>query len=378
MFEFAWPWLFVLLPLPWLVARMLKPVATEASAALRLPVVLRGFDLAGGANPVARWKRWLAMLAWALLVAAAARPQWIGEPIDLERSGRDLMLLVDASGSMDTPDMQIGNEPVTRYGAVKAIAGDFIRRRVGDRLGLIVFGSQAYLLTPLTFDRDTVGKQLAESAVGLPGRETAIGDAVGLAVKRLRDRPQNQRVAILLTDGVNDAGELDPAKAIELAEAEKVKVYTIGIGAEAMRVNDGFFGSRVVNPSADIDEKMLAEMAQKTGGRYFRARNTAELAQIYHEIDKLEPGVDKGQQFRPVDELFYWPLAVAMLLCLFGAVAPLFTSPLAGESLPRTRSGVEARSASGEGDIAEKKLTSTHPLRNPSPLKGDGLKGRWT
>ena len=322
MFEFAWVWLFLLLPLPWLVARVFKPAATEASAALRLPIALSGFDLAGGANPVARWKRWLALAAWALVVAAAARPQWIGEPIDLARSGRDLMLIVDASGSMDTPDMRIGGQDVTRYGAVKAIAGDFVRRRVGDRLGLIVFGSQAYLLTPLTFDRDTVGKQLGESAVGLPGRETAIGDAVGLAVKRLRERPEDQRVAILLTDGVNDAGELDPPKAIDLAVTEKVKIYTIGIGAESMRVNDGFFGSRVVNPSAEIDEKMLAEMAQKTGGRYFRARDTAELAQIYRDIDQLEPGADKGQQFRPVDELYYWPLAVALLLALTAIVVP--------------------------------------------------------
>jgi len=191
---------------------------------------------------------------------------------------------------------------------------------------LIVFGSQAYLLTPLTFDRDTVGKQLAESVVGLPGRETAIGDAVGLAVKRLRERPQDQRVAILLTDGVNDAGELDPPKAIDLAVAEKVKVYTIGIGAEAMRINDGFFGSRTVNPSAEIDEKMLADMASKTGGRYFRARDTAELAQIYRDIDRLEPGADKGQQFRPIDEWFFWPLSTALLLALSAALAPLAAS----------------------------------------------------
>ena len=337
MFEFAWPWLFVLLPLPWLVARVLAPATGETGAALRLPVVLSGFDLAGGANPVARWKRWVALLVWALLVAASARPQWIGEPIDLARNGRDLMLLVDASGSMDTPDMRIGGQEVTRYGAVKAIAGDFVRRRVGDRLGLIVFGSQAYLLTPLTFDRDTVGKQLAESVVGLPGRETAIGDAVGLAVKRLRERPQDQRVAILLTDGVNDAGELDPAKAIDLAVAEKVKVYTIGIGAEAMRINDGFFGSRTVNPSAEIDEKMLAEMASKTGGRYFRARDTAELAQIYRDIDRLEPGADNGQQFRPIDEWFFWPLSAALLLALSAALAPL----AAAMRVPRPRRASE-------------------------------------
>ncbi len=171
--------MLVLLPLPWLVSYLFKPVATQTGAALRLPIALSGFDLASGANPVARWKRVLALVAWAFIVAAAARPQWVGDAVALPRSGRDLLLAVDASGSMDTPDMQIGGQAVSRYGAVKAIAGDFIKRRVGDRVGLVVFGSQAYLLTPLTFDRDTVLKQLSESVVGLPGRETAIGDAVG-------------------------------------------------------------------------------------------------------------------------------------------------------------------------------------------------------
>ncbi|HEY8011823.1 MAG TPA: VWA domain-containing protein [Rudaea sp.] len=326
MLEWAWPWLFVALPLPWLVAHVLKPAATQAGAALRLPIALSGFDTAPGGNPMAGWKRILALLAWALLVTAAARPQWIGDAVQLPRSGRDLLLAVDASGSMETPDMQIGGQAVSRYGAVKAIAGDFIQRRAGDRIGLIVFGSQAYLLTPLTFDRDTVLKQLNESVVGLPGRETAIGDAVGLAVKRLRERPANQRVLILLTDGVNDAGELDPAKATDLAVAEHVKIYTIGIGAEAMRVNDGFFGSHVVNPSADLDAKLLTDMAQKTGGRFFRARNTNELAQIYRDIDALEPSADKQQQFRPVDEWFYWPLSLALLAALIGGLAPVLAA----------------------------------------------------
>jgi Ca-activated chloride channel family protein len=319
MLEWIWPWFAVALPLPWLVARMLPPARVAGGPALRLPYALKGLDPASGAPPVPRLRQVLAWLAWALLIAAAARPQWLGEAQALPRSGRDLLLAVDASGSMSTQDMQIGGDAISRYGAVKAIAGDFIHRRVGDRIGLIVFGSQAYLLTPLTFDRDTVLTQLNESSVGLPGRETAIGDAVGLAIKRLRDRPQNERVLILLTDGVNDAGELDPHKSIELARAEHVKIYTIGIGAEAMRV-DGFFGSRIVNPSADLDARLLTAMAQTTGGQFYRARNTAELAQIYGEIDKLEPAADAQEQFRPVDELFYWPLSGALLIALLAAV----------------------------------------------------------
>jgi len=319
MLEWAWPWAFAALPLPWLVAQLWRPARTSASAALRLPYTLDGIDVADGASPVPRWRRTVAIAAWCLLVAAAARPQWVGDAVALPRSGRDLLLAVDASGSMSIQDMAIGNHAVSRYTAVKAISGDFMRRRIGDRVGLIVFGTQAYLLTPLTFDRDTVYKQLDESSVGLPGKETAIGDAVGLAVKRLRDRPQDRRVLILLTDGVNDAGELDPRKATELAAAEKVKVYTIGVGADSMRV-DGFFGSQTVNPSDDIDEKMLAAMASRTGGRFFRARNTSELAQIYGEIDRLEPSADAQQQFRPVDEIFFWPLSAAVLLALLGAL----------------------------------------------------------
>ena len=271
-----------------------------------------------------RWRAVLALLVWLLLITGAARPQWLGDAQALPRSGRDLLLAVDASGSMSTQDMEIGGRAVSRYGAVKAIAGDFIHRRVGDRIGLIVFGSQAYLLTPLTFDRATVLKQLDDSAVGLPGRETAIGDAVGLAVKRLRERPPDHRVLILLTDGVNDAGELDPYKSIDLAVAEHVKIYTIGIGAEALRV-DGFFGSQIVNPSADLDARLLTGMAQKTGGHFYRARDTTDLAQIYREIDRLEPAADAQQQFRPVDGLFYWPLSAALLIAL---VAALRAAPL--------------------------------------------------
>ncbi|MGA9828691.1 MAG: VWA domain-containing protein, partial [Rhodanobacteraceae bacterium] len=266
-------------------------------------------------------RRWLALAAWVLLVLAAARPQWLGPPEDVPRSGRDLLLAVDTSGSMSIEDMQLGGSPASRFAAIQAIASDFIRRRQGDRVGLILFGSRAYLLVPLTFDLKTVATQLSESSIGLAGRETAIGDAVGLAVKRLRERPRDQRVLILLTDGVNTAGELDPGKAIDLAEANHVRIYTIGIGADAVRV-DSLFGSRIVNPSADLDEAMLKAMAKRTGGQYFRARDSAELAGIYRAIERLEPVADTSQSLRPTEEWYWLPLAGTLLLGVLAFLLP--------------------------------------------------------
>lgn len=321
MFEWAWPWLFLLLPLPWFVLRW-WPAADEQGAALHLPYdgVLDPAEVAGGARRTFTGLG-LAWLIWALLVTAVARPQWVGEPTDLPRSGRELLLALDVSGSMNIGDMSINGEQVTRFQAMQAIVGDFIARRTGDRVGLILFGSNAYLLTPLTFDIKTVRTQLDEATVGLAGRETAIGDALGLAVKRLRERPEAQRVVVLLTDGVNTAGEIEPRKAAELAQQEKVKVYTIGLGSERMRVDD-FFGSRTVNPSADLDATLLTEIAGKTGGRFFRARDTAELAGIYREIDRLEPAADQSERFRPVGELFHLPLGLALLLVLLPLLDP--------------------------------------------------------
>lgn len=323
MLEFAWPWLLTALPLPLLAWRLLPPARSLPQAALRFPHPgLAMPEALRGVRPV-RWPlRVLALLAWVLLVAAAARPQWLGAATDVPRSGRDLLLAIDTSGSMSIEDMQLGGRVVPRFVATRAIAGDFIERRRGDRVGLILFGSRAYLLVPLTFDLDTVAHQLEDSTIGLAGRETAIGDAVGLAVKRLRERPAGQRVLVLLTDGVNTSGELDPVQATELAAANHVRIYTIGIGAEAMRVG-GLLGSRIVNPSADLDEGMLTRMAGATGGRYFRARDSEELADVYRSIDALEPASDASETLRPVAELYWVPLggslglaALAFLLAI--------------------------------------------------------------
>lgn len=312
MLEFAWPWIGLLLPLPWLLRRWLRPAAP--GQALHLPQPGLQLTTVGG-NAVHGLAPWLLVLAWLALLAAAARPQWVGPPQAQQRSGRALMLAVDLSGSMRTEDMELAGQPVSRFGAVEAIAGDFIDRRHGDEMGLILFGSQAYLVTPLTYDLSAVKAQLQGAAVGLAGTETAIGDAIAVAVKRLSSMPQQARVLILLTDGVNNAGNISPMEAARAAKAAGVRIYTIGIGATQMRV-PGFFGSQLVNPSAGLDAKMLTRIADETGGRFFRATDSRQLAEAYRAISALEPMPQHGPTLRPRQPLFRWPLAAALLLLL--------------------------------------------------------------
>jgi len=310
--QFAWPWMIVVLPLPWLVRRFLSPAEPARGAALRVPFLrelARPGEVIGGAPQ--RAPLLLALCAWLLIVAASARPQWFGDPVELPVSGRDVMVAVDLSQSMQEQDFQIQGRWVDRLTATKWVADDFIARREGDRIGLILFGEQADLQTPLTFDRATVLALLGEAQIGLAGRATAIGDAIGLAVKRLRANDEGSRVLILMTDGANTAGEVDPLQAAELAAREGLTIYTVGIGADEMVVRS-LFGSRRVNPSADLDERTLQAIAEQTGGRYFRARNTEELQEIYRLLDELEPVERDPEVFRPVAALFYWPLAGAL------------------------------------------------------------------
>lgn len=315
MIEWLWPWAFILLPLPLLIRRLLPTANSDRDAALLVPF-MEDFQTAAASSSQQSGKPWLlilAAIAWLFLIIAAARPQYLGDPVELPVSGRDLMLAVDLSGSMEVEDFEINGEAVDRLTATKYVASQFIKRRKGDRIGLILFGRRAYLQTPLTFDRKTVVTLLNEAAIGLAGKETAIGDAIGLAIKRLKDEKQQSRVLILLTDGANTAGEVSPLKAAELAAKQGLKIYTIGIGADEM-IRYSIFGARRINPSADLDEKTLKAIARKTGGRYFRARDTQELEKIYHLLDQLEPVEKDAQSFRPVQTLYYWPLAIAFIL----------------------------------------------------------------
>lgn len=318
---FAWPWLLAALPLPWL-ARWLLPPTRATSAALKVPWGSRLDAIAAGAGR-ARGARvaWLAWLGWILLCVAAARPQVWGEAVQPPQAGRDLMLAVDLSGSMGEEDMRLGGGVVDRLTAAKAVIADFLERRAGDRVGLLVFGQKAYTLTPLTPDRDSVREQLADSVVGLAGRETAIGDAIGLAVKRLRAQEAGQRVLILLTDGVNTAGLLDPLKAAELARDARVRIHTIAFGGDGEGLS--VFGFRLPGPGGpEMDEATLQRIAAMTGGRSFRARDTGSLAGIYAELDRIEPVRRPGPRLRPRIERYHWPLAWALACGLLALAWP--------------------------------------------------------
>jgi Ca-activated chloride channel family protein len=333
MWALHWWWMLLALPLPWLLRRVMRPQKLDRGAALAVPPgsPLAGLVAAGPGIPKRRgWPVVFLWTVWALAVLAAARPQYVGEPVSLPMSGRDLLLAVDLSGSMEEQDFELDGNWVDRLTATKAVAQNFIEHRIGDRLGLILFGRQAYLQTPLTFDRDTVRTLLLESAIGLAGKETAIGDAIGLAIRTLDDAgvEEGRRVLILMTDGANTAGEIDPLKAAQLAADRSMVIYTIGIGADTMTVRT-LFGQRQINPSADLDEASLKKIAEVTGGRYFRARDTEELESIYSLLDELEPAESDEAGFRPVTELFYWPLGAAVVLALLGAAVAAIPSRFA-------------------------------------------------
>jgi Ca-activated chloride channel family protein len=315
MIDWHWPWAFFLLPLP-LIVFWLLPKVKQQEAALKVP----NLDLWQTSTQVAQiqsQQTWpslvLPLLLWLALLTALARPHILGDVVELPTSGRDLMLAIDISGSMAIEDMKLQNRPVNRLSTVKKVLNDFVSQRQGDRLGLVLFGSQAYLQAPLTFDWQTVQTLMNEAQIGLAGKKTAIGDAIGLTIKRLQSHPEQSRVVILLTDGANTAGEVEPLKAAELAQQSNVKIYTIGLGADAMEVAS-FFGSRQVNPSRDLDEVTLQKMADITGGHYFRARDSKELEKIYDMIDQLEPTEKDPEIFRPQVNIYYWPLAFALII----------------------------------------------------------------
>lgn len=323
--SFLWPFVFILLPLPWLVRQFTKPTEQPLNGALQVPFFQQlNASHVGGASASRTkrfsWQHLLAWLIWLCLLTALARPVLIGKEVPLPADGRDIMMAIDLSGSMKQQDFQANGEQTTRLNVVKATADAFITRRKGDRLGLILFSDRAYLQAPLTFDRKAVTELLTQAEVGLTGQKTAIGDAIAVAVKRLQDRPDDSRVLILLTDGASNAGAIQPLEAAKIASELGIRIYTIGVGSGQLVINTPF-GQQRINMPQDLDENTLKAVANITGGQYFRAADTQSLQAIYQAIDKLEPAAGEPIYLRPETALYFWPASFALFLMgLWGAL----------------------------------------------------------
>ncbi|WP_133127626.1 VWA domain-containing protein [Legionella nagasakiensis] len=318
MFELALPWVLTFLPVPILIWFFLPSASLFLPGALKIPFFNAMVEIVKHEKQsfVRHKKIGLFFLIWFLVLFALSGPRWVGEPRPLAREGYNIMLVLDLSGSMELPDMMLHGRPASRLTVVKRAAEQFVRERIGDKIGLILFGSRAYLQTPLTYDRQNILMRLEDATVGLAGKTTSIGDALGLAVKRLQNVPEKGRMIILLTDGANNSGVLVPMKAAELARADDIKIYTIGLGAETdPRALGGLFFN--MNASADLDEETLQEVAKVTGGRYFRATDMQSLQTIYEVINQLEKVSQEQATVRPQHDYYPWPLALAFFVFLY-------------------------------------------------------------
>ncbi len=304
--EFIWWWAMFLLPAPLLVYKFMPQETHQAEIKL---AYLPGST--HNRKPKQLLQKILSISIWTLLIIACARPVWFGEPVEFQPKYRDLMLVVDLSGSMQQEDMNLDGEFTDRLTAVKKVLSDFVAKRKGDRLGVVLFGDHAYLQTPLTADRQAVIQQINQTVIGLVGQSTAMGDGIGLGTKTFVDSDAPQRVMVLLSDGGNTSGVLDPIEAAEIAKKYNATIYTVGVGAGEMMVKE-FFMTRKVDTAADLDEKTLTQIAEITGGQYFRARDTEQLENIYETINQLEPVSSDTQTWRPQSEWFRYPLSAAL------------------------------------------------------------------
>lgn len=317
MISFGLPWAFVLLPLPLLVWRFL-PAHKERVPAIRFPFfrrVVAEAQVTAAAGAVVMGRAWFQMLVaafiWAMLVLAIARPERLGAPIETSKSARDLILAIDISGSMDTRDFATAEgQPVQRLAGVRDVVRAFVEGRDGDRMALIVFGTKAYLQSPLTEDTGTIVELLDQTEVGMAGPHTAIGDALGLSIRTFEASEIEQRLLILLSDGADTASRMSPLNAAEIARGEGVEVHTIAVG----------------DPNATgenrVDTQALEDIARRTGGQSFFAADQAALDEIYARIDALTPRLTETQSYRPRQSLHHLPLLLALLAGV-GAVAQM-------------------------------------------------------
>lgn len=311
MFEFEWPWTFLLLPLPLLVW-WLMPAYRDQQTSVHVPFFDRLAEATGqtpqpGAVVLPRRviQMIVAMIIWALIVVALARPLQVGDPVTHEISTRDLILVVDISGSMDEVDFRTPDgQTIKRLDGVKRVLGDFITRRRGDRVALILFGSKAYIQAPFTQDLQTARALLDQTEVGMAGQQTVIGDAIGLAIKTFETSQAKQKLVILFTDGNDTASRVPPEHAADIARQKGVVIYSVG------------FGDPNATGENRVDLSTLRQVASATDGQFFRAEDGAQLAAIYAEIDRLAPVKLETLTWRPRDPLYQWPLGAAVILGL--------------------------------------------------------------
>lgn len=320
-FDLAAPWLLLLLPLPLLAARLL-PREPMVGGALRIPGTL-AVSTGTGADGTGRGRRriTLAWGVWIALVAALSGPRVVLPGAALPASGREIMIAMDLSGSMERRDFALDGETVSRLAAVKRVGADFIRRRAGDRIGLVLFADQAYAAAGLTFDTASVARALEEATIGISGRSTGIGDGLGLALRRLdpRDahipegRPAATKAVVLLSDGANNAGQTTPKDVADLAKEIGVRVYTIALGPRDLADADG--------EQDVVDSETLRAMAETSGGRFFRVRTTDDLVRVADAIDSFEGGRTGAPPLPLRRDLWIWPgtLALAFAVALLAA-----------------------------------------------------------
>jgi len=324
--EFAYPLALLALPLP-LLAWWLLPPQRERVSALRVPFFEQIATAAGSearAGAVILRRRWLqllvATLVWLLLVAGLAKPEWVGEPVVRIEAARDIMLALDLSGSMDYYDFPgEDGKDVSRFTAVQRVVDRFVAERESDRIGLIVFGSKAYLQLPFTRDLDTARALVDLMEVGMAGPKTALGDSIGLAIRSFEDSEVDDRLLILLTDGNDTASKMTPINAADIAELNGVEIYTIGIGDTAATGED----------SVDFD--VLAAIARRTGGEFYNAEDEAALDAVYRRIDQTAVADVRTQSWRPRESLVHWPAGIAVILVLLTYAGLLFSSRRRGE-----------------------------------------------
>lgn len=310
MFEFAWPWIWILAPLP-LLYWLVRPNNPQGNR-FQFPNIQKRVTGIKSSVTTNKLRYFLPFWIWILLVAALAQPRWVGEPIPVQQEAREILVAMDLSGSMQVDDMVMEGQRVTRLFAAHSILADFIRRRTGDRVGLVLYADSAHLYVPVTSDLETVAQLAEEAEIGLVGQRTALGDAIGISIQYFLEREAEQKVVIMLTDGMVNSGNLTADDAINLAQNNDVTIYTVGIGADEMLVS-GLFGNRRINPSQELNETFLQQVADVTDGEYFRARDTEDMHRIYDVIDELEPVQSDEQFFRPYNSLAHWFIFLAAL-----------------------------------------------------------------